>query len=393
MASAIDEKGARFDEQPLRILHVFRAPLGGLFRHVIDLARGQVERGHHVGIFCDERPGNAFSEGLLKDVQPDLKLGLTRLPMHRNPHVSDFRVLAGLRTLAHAQSPDVMHGHGSKGGLYARLPGFLTGGEQPIRAYTPHGGSLNYKPGSALHRLYMKVERVLEMRTDVFCFESEYIRQRYASFVGEPKKALVNVVCNGIHPHEFEPVTHDSDARDFVYVGEFREAKGLDILIQAMAAVRDRLGRAPTLVMVGSGPDLDKIKADIARLGLTDSVEILTARAIRQALARGRCIVVPSRAESLPYVVLEAAGAAQPMISTNVGGIPEVFGPMGGRLIAAGNTAALADAMAAMMTCPEPERRAGAIALADYVRAHFSVAGMVDGIIGGYRKAIARRTP
>lgn len=376
---------------PLRILHVFRAPLGGLFRHVIDLARGQVERGHHVGIFCDETPGNPYSEGLLKDVSPDLALGLTRLPMHRNPHASDFGVLAHLRRLTQDQKPDVLHGHGSKGGLYARLPAFVEGANRPVRVYTPHGGSLNYKPGSLLHKLYMRVERLLEMRTDVFSFESEYIRQRYAAFVGEPQTALVNVVCNGIHPHEFEPIVHDASPSDFVYVGEFREAKGLDILIQAMAVVRTRLGRAPTLVMVGSGPDLDAIKAAIAHNDLTGSVDILSARAIRQALARGRCIVVPSRAESLPYVVLEAAGGAQPMISTNVGGIPEVFGPMADRLIPAGDVEALANAMATMMVMPDAERMAKAAELAAYVRMHFTVCGMVDGIVGGYRKAMARR--
>ena len=282
-------------------------------------------------------PAMPFSEGLLKDVERDLALGLTRVAMHRNPHPGDISVLSHFRTLIQGKKPDVVHGHGSKGGLYGRGLAFFEGKSRAVRAYTPHGGSLNYKPGSALHRLYMKVERALEARTDVFCFESDYIRQRYVTFVGAPRQALVRVVCNGIHPHEFEPIQHDADARDFVYVGEFREAKGLDILIQSLAVVRDRIGRTPTLVMVGSGPDLDKMKADIARLGLQDAVDILTARAIRQALARGRCIVVPSRAESLPYVVLEAAGAAQPMISTNVGGIPEVFGPMKDRLIQPGH--------------------------------------------------------
>ena len=45
--------------RPLKILHVFRAPLGGLFRHVLDVARGQVDRGHDVGIFCDSSTGGA----------------------------------------------------------------------------------------------------------------------------------------------------------------------------------------------------------------------------------------------------------------------------------------------------------------------------------------------
>ena len=43
--------------RPLNIVHVFRAPLGGLFRHVVDLTKGQHARGHHVGIVCDTLTG------------------------------------------------------------------------------------------------------------------------------------------------------------------------------------------------------------------------------------------------------------------------------------------------------------------------------------------------
>ena len=53
---------------------------------------------------------------------------------------------------------------------------------------------------------------------------------------------------------------------------------------------------------------------------------------VREAFKLGRMLVVPSRAESMPYVVLEAAGARVPMIATNVGGIPEIFGPFRDRL-------------------------------------------------------------
>ncbi len=55
----------------------------------------------------------------------------------------------------------------------------MIGGKGPVRAYTPHGGSLNYKPGTPIHRLYMGIERVLERGTDLFLFESEYIAERY----------------------------------------------------------------------------------------------------------------------------------------------------------------------------------------------------------------------
>ena len=53
---------------PLKILHVFRAPLGGLFRHVLDVARGQAERGHDVGIFCDATTGGARANDVFQEL-------------------------------------------------------------------------------------------------------------------------------------------------------------------------------------------------------------------------------------------------------------------------------------------------------------------------------------
>lgn len=376
--------------RPLRILHVFRAPLGGLFRHVIDLAHGQIARGHAVGVFCDSTPGNAHSERLLAALVPDLQIGLKRLPMVRNPNPSDWTALRELRAFISEANIDVVHCHGSKGGLYGRLAAPANGASRPVRAYTPHGGSLNYRPDTWLHWLYMRAEGFLERRTDVFLFESDYVRGRYIHYVGEPKP-LVRVVRNGIHPHEFEPIQHRDDACDVVYVGEFREAKGLDVLIAALALARDQLGRAPTMVMVGSGPDLPKLEAEIARLNLQDAISILPARPIRDALAAGRIIVVASRAESLPYVVLEAAGAAQPMIATRVGGIAEVFGPQSDRLIPPGDARALADALLRMLTMPVDQRAREAADLASYVKDHFSVENMIDGVLAGYHAALDQR--
>ena len=64
---------------PLNIIHVFRAPVGGLFRHVVDLVRGQIARGHRVGIIADSTTGNARSDEIFAELAPQLALGLTRI--------------------------------------------------------------------------------------------------------------------------------------------------------------------------------------------------------------------------------------------------------------------------------------------------------------------------
>ena len=101
-------------------------------------------------------------------------LGVVTAPIPRNPAFSDIAAFRAFSRFLARAGADVVHGHGSKGGVYARL----AGGGTAVSAYTPHGGSFNYAPGGALHRLYMQIERALARRTDLFLFESEHVRRQ-----------------------------------------------------------------------------------------------------------------------------------------------------------------------------------------------------------------------
>src|SRR5690606_14234142 len=86
------------------------------------------------------------------------------------------------------------------------------------------------------------------------------------------------------------------------------------------------LGRKLSGVMVGDGEDLPTYKAQVERLGL-DRIRFLPPMPAREAFALARLVVVPSRAEAMPYIVLETLAAGKPMMASAVGGIPEIFGP------------------------------------------------------------------
>lgn len=376
--------------KPLRILHVFRAPVGGLFRHVVDVARGQIERGQEVGIFCDSSTGGERAAGMLEELRPGLALGVTRLPMRRLPHPMDAAAIARLTAMYRALRPDVLHGHGSKGGAYARLVTLPGQDGRTVRAYTPHGGSFNYNPGTLSHRVYMTAERILARRTDAFLFESAYVKRRFEAFVGATDR-LVRVVHNGIAAEEFAPIEQQPDAFDLVYIGEFRVAKGVDTLIDALAMMRRDQGVRLTLLAVGSGPSEGELKSRAQAAGVWDSIAFVPPQKIRDALSRGRVMVVPSKAESLPYVVLEAAAAAQPLVCTDVGGIGEIFGPHSGELIPPGDPTLLAAKILSTLNEPEEVRRAKAAALSGYVQAGFRIDRMVEGVLRGYAEARAAR--
>jgi glycosyltransferase involved in cell wall biosynthesis len=366
----------------LRILHVLRAPVGGLFRHVIDLAAGQAARGHEVGIIADASTGGGRANAALAALAPRLALGVTRLPMSRHIDHRDIAAVAAVARRAADQEVDVLHGHGAKGGAYARLAR-----HRAIRVYTPHGGSLHYRWVSPVGFPYLAAERALMRRTDLMLFESAYGRDTFSAKIGTPTRA--SVVHNGLNAGEFAAAAPKPDATDLVFIGELRALKGVDVLLEAIA-LAGREGRAVNATIVGEGPDEATFRAKVDALELGAAVRFVGALPAATGFGLGRVLVVPSRAESLPYIVLEAAAATVPMIVTDVGGIKEIFGPDGGSLVPPGDAAALARAISAALSEPATAR-AAAMRLRQRVAEHFSADAMTDAVRAAYGDALAAR--
>jgi len=369
----------------LKIVHILRAPLGGLFRHVVDVTRGQIERGHRVGLICDSTTGGARAENILAELAPHLALGVERVPITRELSPRDIYSLWRISRRVKSIAPDVLHGHGAKGAALARL---TPSDPQAIRVYTPHGGSLIYSPGTLSGGFYRALERLLNRQTDLFLFESSYVADLYRSKVAQPR-AMVRIVRNGIGEAEFDVVTAKADATDLVVVGELRSVKAIDVLIEALA-ILNRSGRSVTATIAGEGPDADKLKAQADRLGIADQVHFIGHCPARVAFTKGRIFVIPSRAESLPYVVLEAAAAGLPIIATDVGGVAEIFGSQAAQLIPPDDIGALIAAITAALDDQEQMQRA-AKALRTQVRSEFSLRTMVECNLAAYREAIATR--
>jgi glycosyltransferase involved in cell wall biosynthesis len=378
------------DASALRIVHVFRAPLGGLFRHVVDLCVEQASRGHQVGLFFDQGGDEPRVRAAIARIPGGAALGVAMAPIRRNPHLSDVSAYRAFARFVAAARPDVVHGHGSKGGVYARLIGGAHGAVRPIRVYTPHGGSFNYQPGGLRHKVYMQAERAIARRTDLFLFESAHIAGKYDTYVGVAA-GISRVVVNGLGAREFDVATPGPDATDVLYVGELRAAKGVDTLLEALALIGRLTGTAPSATLVGSGPDRDMLIAQAHRLGLAGRVSFPGPIPVAEAFARGRVMAAPSRAESMPYIVLESVAAQMPLLTTDVGGVPEIFGPYRDRLLKPDDVAGFARAIQAELARPQAERAERAADLADYVRRRFSLQNMVEMVLSGYSEALDRR--
>ncbi|HQF30555.1 MAG TPA: glycosyltransferase family 4 protein [Hyphomicrobiales bacterium] len=375
--------------ETLDILQVLRAPVGGLFRHVADLTRGLAARGHRIGVVADASTGDAIAEDVFAELETLCAHGVTRVPMSRQIGLSDISATTHVRDRIGATGARIVHGHGAKGGAYARLGARLVGaGARPAVVYTTHGGSLHYKRSTPAGFVFLTLEQLLAPLTDAVIFESAYGEGVFGEKVGAPP-GIARVIHNGLQPAEFEPVAGDRRF-DFLYVGELRTLKGVDVLISALARVAGPDGRPATLNIVGGGPDEAAFRAQVAAAGLADRVVFSGVQRARLAFGTAGAIIVPSRAESLPYIVLEASAAGLPTIATRVGGIGEIYGPTADRLIAADDVAALAAAMNAVLADPAAaaaeaaERRA-------FVERTFGLDLMVDTIVSLYRETLARR--
>ena len=186
--------------------------------------------------------------------------------------------------------PDVLHGHGAKGGVYARLFGSLlrVSRSRVARLYSPHGGSLHYDETTLTGKFFFMLERLMERFTDHLLFVSDYERRTFRRKVGEPPIPN-SLVYNGLRQSEFEPVPPRPDAADFLYIGMMRDLKGPDLFIDALArAETAQLGRPLSAVMVGDGDDLPKYKAQVAALGLADRVALPCRRCRRGRRLRWR---------------------------------------------------------------------------------------------------------
>ena len=157
--------------------------------------------------------------------------------------------------------------------------------------------------------------------------------------ISDPKNWPKLQVCRlGIDPTQFSYAVHplNKGRVELLYVGRLSSAKAPVLLVQACAQLRDE-GLDFALTMVGDGPDRARIEQTIADLKLAARIHLtgsLNQQAVRAHFARADVFVLPSLAEGIPVVLMEAMSSGVPCVSTPVNGIPE--------LIAHGHTGLLA---------------------------------------------------
>jgi colanic acid/amylovoran biosynthesis glycosyltransferase len=240
----------------------------------------------------------------------------------------------------------VEHLHAHFGTNPAAVAAIATAWGGPAFSFTAHGPDEFDAP--AMLSLPAKIARASSVAAISSHGRSQLMR--WSSPDQWPKIAVVR--CGLDRDFLDATVTSVSaDSTEFVCVARLSAQKGLPLLIAACERLRAS-GERFSLSIVGDGEMRSALEGDIARRDLGETVVLAgvqTAAEIREYLNRSRAFVLPSFAEGLPVVIMEALALARPVISTAIAGIPELVDESCGWLIPAGSEEALAEAMSAAL--------------------------------------------
>jgi glycosyltransferase involved in cell wall biosynthesis len=201
-------------------------------------------------------------------------------------------------------------------------------------------------------------------------------------------------VCQlGVDPERFQPGAGRPDGEPFTLlcVGRLAPAKGQRILIEAARRLVDE-GRDLRLVMVGDGPDAPDLKATVAAYGLERQVQFtgaLNQNAVLEWYARADAFALPSFAEGVPVVLMEAMACGLPCVTTRITGIPELIEDgRDGLLVTPSDDEALAAALARLMDDPALRVRLGSAGRAR-VQADYHLGRNVDRLAALFQRRLA----
>jgi len=246
--------------------------------------------------------------------------------------------------------------------LAAELGGFTF-------SFTIHGTSIRSDPGR------WRVDEKAKRAAFVVCI-SAFCRSQAMAIVPVEEHNRLHVVRCGIDFAPYEAIERAAaPGARLLFVGRLVQSKGLHVLFQALAQLREAFpGLAVRLV--GEGPERAALEAQAHELGVDDRVEFVGYRPqdeIRRYLRETDVFVLPSFAEGVPVVLMEAMAAAVPVVATDIAGVPElVEHGASGLLVAPGDADALAAAIAQLLSDPDRARDMGRHG-AKYVRREFDI--------------------
>ena len=220
---------------------------------------------------------------------------------------------------------------------------------------------------------------------------SEFCRSQAMLFSDPDHWPRLHIVHCGVDLARYAPDHAARTGRKVLFVGRLAAMKGVPVLLEAFARLRAHHPDV-TLTLIGDGEDRRRIEAIARKLGLEGHVVFAGYRSqaeVAEEMAATDLFVLPSFAEGVPVVLMEALASGVPVVTTRIAGIPElVEHGENGLLVPPGNSALLAGAMADLLADPDLRQRMGAAGMRK-VRAEFDMhaeAAWLAEVLAGYAR-------
>ncbi len=374
------------EDARLRVMYVVgNSVIGGAENHVITLVTALRKMEFPVAVVCP-RPGPFVDALETLGVRAHL-IEMVR-PAPDDEYEVSLPAVGELAGLMQRWRPDVVHSHLYPAFVHSSLAGQLSG--VPAILTTAH--TLIVRPGDAwLTRL--TATRIISV--------SQAAKKLLVDGGVSPR--VIHVITNGIEPRYFQ----DESASAAVVrqqlgipegspvvgtIARLSVEKGHRELLHIAYAVLRRKPEA-TFLVVGTGPLADDLQSQAEQLGIKDRVIFTGARRDVTTLSHLMDVfLLPSREEALPLAILEAMAAARPIISSTVGGVPEVVvDGETGLLFGPDDRQGFTDAVVKLIEQPELARQYGERGR-KRVASHFGVDRMVRETVRYYRKVLAAGT-
>jgi glycosyltransferase involved in cell wall biosynthesis len=366
-----------------RVLLVHQPIDGGVGRHVRDLERGLGDLGFDV-VRCSPEDS------------PEVRTQANHRHLDMQRAIAPRADLAAVTSLGRVIDevrPDVVHAHSSKAGAICRIAR-LAHPRIPL-VYSPHLYAFaGYFKRSAERHAYRAFECVLAPAASrVVCVCED--EARLARSIGPQSR--VRVVYNGVPPADEGPIeSRVAQLRDKgPIVGTLtllHPRKGLRTLIDAVPLMLE--GHPHTQVaIVGDGPELATLRNQTQQLHVDHAVHFLGPSADPLSSLRGMDVfVLPSWAESFPYVILEAMSVGRSIVATDVGGTREAIGDgESGLLVPPRDDRALSLAVIDLLNDPERRMHMGKAALRRTLE-RFTLTEMIEHLADVYEELGVRRS-
>jgi glycosyltransferase involved in cell wall biosynthesis len=317
-----------------------------------------------------------------------LKLALTTSPGGIKPTIYQLFYFAEAVVLAdHLRTHDVqhLHNHIAKASCtVAMLCEELSG--IPY-SFTLHGPDIFIEP--IRWRLDAKIARA----RFVVCI-SDFCRSQGMSFAHRRDWSRMHIVHCGVTPERYDSAPNRT-GNHLLFVGRLAAVKGVPVLLEALVEAR-RENPELHLSLIGDGPERAELEAEAQALGLGHAVQFLGYRsqsAVAEMLSEVDALVLPSFAEGVPVVLMEAMAAGLPVVTTRIAGIPElVEDGVSGHVVSPGDVDALSRALRDVLADADGAAQMGAAGRAK-VKAEFDIAQEAARLGGLFRAYHGGKSP